>query len=298
MLLRKMSDSRSRFSIALFLLAAVPAGVLVGGLYYVVSRLMPLVLVDAFITALFALMVLVFLQRKAAVANPLLAFVFALLFSVFIYATYRYISYQWFRADALRYLETTNQMSVATATQEFEAELANSTGQKGLLGYLILQTRIGIGLAPMISYQGIVAPIGSGFKLTGALVWLLWLLEFLLIASLLTWIGIKSAQQPFAAAGVSRMGHQIGNVPLEQADEFAHQLKTEAFDAAWKLITFGGEASHPTVEVYTHQNRRKTTANSLVLAARTVLDQNGQVHREELFWTEVPSNRMPSQVNE
>lgn len=297
MTLRKMSDPQSRFATVLFLLATVPVGILVGGLYYVVSRIVPLMLVDAFITALLALVVLVILQRKAAVANPVIAFVFALLFSVFIYTTYRYIGYQWFRADALHYLQTTEQISAATATREFESWLVDKTGQKGLLGYLILQTRIGIGLAPMLSYQGVVAPVGSGFRLTGALVWLFWLVEFLIIAGLLAWIGMKSARYPFAAAGVSQMGNQIGNVAIEQADKFAQLLKIEAFEKAWQLLMFDGEAHHPTVEVYVHQNRKKAASNGLVLAAYTSLDRNGRVCRKELFWTEVPNNKMPRPIS-
>jgi hypothetical protein len=297
MTLRKMSDERSRLVTLWIILAAVPAGIFVGLIYYGLSLLVPLALVDTFIAALVALFLLARLQMKASVANPVVAFMFAMLFSLFIYVTYRYVGYLLFRVDAIQYLQTTNQASAANAAQEFETRLLDSTGMGGFMGYLALRAKTGIGLAPIASYEGMAAPIGGTIRLTGVLAWLYWLFEFLVIAGLLTWIGVKSAQQPFAAAGVGNMGSQIGNVSVEQASRFAQLLKIEAFDEAWQLVTFGGEAPHPTIEVYIHQNRKKPTGNSLVLAARTSVDQNGRVSRKALFWTEVPNSRLPTLIN-
>ena len=296
MALRKMSDAPNRSAMILFVLIAVPLGVLVGGIYYLVAQLVPLIMVDTFISALVALAVMAVLQRKAAIAKPILALMFALIFSVVIYVTYRYLNYQWFRTDAVRYLQTTYQLGSAATVQKLEAWLLENTGHRGLVGYLVLQAQEGIGLTPLIGYQGIVAPLGTGFRLTGVLVWLFWLLEFLVIVGLLSWLGPASAKYPFASAGVSRLGNQLGTVPLAQSDEFVHRLQIEDFDAAWALINFGEEDSHPTVVVYAHQNHNKTEARSLLLIARTRFDEKGQVRRDELFWTEVPNNKIPSQT--
>ena len=50
MALRKISDAPNPYAVILVLLAAAPLGIVVGGIYYLVSRLVPMIMVDTLIT--------------------------------------------------------------------------------------------------------------------------------------------------------------------------------------------------------------------------------------------------------
>jgi hypothetical protein len=292
MTLRKMTTKRSFFDRTWILIAAVPAGILVGVAYYFISRLLPFILVDTFLAALLGLLIFGFLDKKAAVASSRVAVLYALLFTLFSYGAYRLFDYLVFRNGAIRYLQSQGYASTLAAA-EFETRLLHLAGAGGFWGYLVALAETGVGISPLIGYQGIVAPVGGDLRLSGVIMWLFWFLEFLLIGGLMTWIGVRAARTPFAGTGVGRLGTQAGNVSIDRAEEFARLLEAEAFEEAWRLVTIGDEAPHPTVEVYIHMNEGKDAGNSVVLAAVTDLDQKGRVHRKELFWTEVPNDRLP-----
>ena len=292
MTLRKMTTKRSFFDITWILIAAVPAGILVGVAYYLISRILPFILVDTFLAALLGLLIFALLDKKAAVASPLVAVLYALIFTLLSYGTYRFVDYLVFRNGTIQYLQSQGYASTAAAA-EFETTLLDFAGAGGFLGYLVALAKTGVGISPLIGYQGIVAPVGVDLRLSGVLMWLFWFLEFLLIGGLMTWIGVKAARTPFAGTGAGRLGTQAGNVSIDRAEKFARLLEAEAFDEAWRLVIFGDEAPHPTVEVYIHRNEGKGAGTSVVLAAITALDQKGRVHRKELFWTDVPNDQLP-----
>ncbi len=159
----------------LFLLMAILcAGIVFGGLAFVISRLVWLIILFPVGLGLMAGAILSQIITKQHIRNPMLAIAAGIVMGIVIYGVLNYANYLAFHSELRQLLaEEQDLLDTGIQNQAIDAILAAETGSTGFFGYVKLETQAGVSIGSIGQ--------SNALRLNQPLTWGYWLLELCLI---------------------------------------------------------------------------------------------------------------------
>ncbi len=176
------------------LLAVVVGGAAIGGLTFLVDKLVYLVCLFPIIMGFAGGFLISQACRLGKVRNPWVALAAGILMGVVIYGAYTFFTYLGFREQV--YTELVNQygdVSRADVEEYIDISLEEMYGQPGMVGYLSMMAEEGV----QIGRVGSSSSSSSQINLQNEGAWIYWGLELLVIVVVSAILGRQQATQPF-----------------------------------------------------------------------------------------------------
>lgn len=122
--------------------------------------------------------------------------------------------------------------------------------------------------------------------------WLYWIVEALIITSLVVHIGYDVGRRPFSMSAKDwyhNLPAQIGSVDMDNKAQLLESLAARDLHSVSKLVTADGETFHPRIEIYQQKTIRQWDV--LVTIKETRINEKGQIKRRVLQQWELSSIR-------
>jgi hypothetical protein len=186
-------DRSSFWLIFKFLLIIGLGGLILGGVAYLVSKLIWIVLLFPLILAKIASVLMIMNMRKSKIHSAFVGFFFGIVLGLLIYGSFFYFSYLEFRSELRNELVTQLGQDGYNADKQQIEEFIDQgtielTGQPGFIGYIILLDQEGVSV-------GLVRTGRTDANLGSALTWVYWIIELVIIIGGGVFGGIKGANR-------------------------------------------------------------------------------------------------------
>jgi hypothetical protein len=214
------------------ILSSLIGGITIGGITWVISLVLYLVLFFPLLMGGMAGQVMVVAIRKGKVRNPKIVALFGMFMSLVLYGTVHTGDYLFFKQNIAEQIEQEyGPINQAEFNQMFDSYLKQSTGSTGFLGFLKLSAQEGVSI-------GDVGSSSDGNNLGEIGTWIYWTIELSIIMGIVVVRGVNGARLPFCEASDQWYGtqEQVGWVIAPSSDSFLKHLKSNELDTAAHLM--------------------------------------------------------------
>jgi hypothetical protein len=272
--------SSNRIPIAglLFLLMAVLcAGLVFGGLAFVISRLIWLIILFPIGLGLMGGAILAQIISKRHIRHPMLGLAAGIVMGIVIYGVLHYANYLAFHSELRQLLtEEHNIPDTDLQGQAIDAILAAETGSTGFFGYIKLEAQEGVS----------IGSIGrsSMLRLNQPLTWGYWLIELCLISGAAALLAREAASKPFCESCQQwyRGGEHLGSVPEPNEQQFLAYVHSGSFRQAGGLLVEDSSSS-PSLEVYLQCCQHDQEHPSILAVRHASINRNGNLQFKDVL---------------
>lgn len=264
------------------ILSSILGGLAIGGITFVVSRLIYLVILFPALMGGAGAKVSEIAIKRGKVRNPFIASIFAALTGIVLYGTFHGAEYFWFKQEASQAIsQELGDVEDGEIQQIIEEYLQEETGATGFWGYMKLSAKGGVS----IGRAG-----RDRFTLTGTMTWIYWLIEFGIIEGVIIATAVSHAKQPFCESSDRWYGDSkpIGNVKNSLSENFLNLVNSENFIRAGELIDPLAPIYSPSIEVYLQGTDDSTNSGDFMLTLNLAgLNSGGEVNMKKVLQGEI-----------
>ncbi|MCI0398568.1 MAG: hypothetical protein L0332_02695 [Chloroflexi bacterium] len=265
----------------MLLLAVMVGGAVVGGLVFLLSRVVYLPFLFPLGMAFAGAIAVAVAVRAGRVRNPAVAALFGVVAGLFIYGVYRYGDYLAFRGVLRQVIvqEAANEVDLTgdlvTLNQLVDLFLFEEVGQSGFIGYFLLSAREGVSFSRLSG--------NSSLNIGPLFTWLYWLLEVVVIAGLAGAIGAQAAGSPYCERHDRWYDREkrAGGVSQEQAKEALLLLQDKGYGQLGQMLRLPAPA--PGLAFFVASCDDCQESNPVLLAKHLVQSANGRVQAKTLL---------------
>lgn len=248
-------DNRSSLrGMAIVALTAILGGLAIGGLLFLVSRFIYLIILFPVIAGALGGAILERAIKAGKMRIPIFAIICGLLMGIICYTSYNYYDYLKSRQDArVEIVDELSNPAYDIDPQDNKEEIADEiiddglmrkTGKPGFLGFLIINLQRGMTLKSTRSTSG-------GFTLTPLMTLIVWIAEMMIIGIAAAVFAKKQTEQPFCQTHnrwYNPTSH-LGGFSLDGSNTTAiHQIRNGVFEQVGQLLV--DNAPIPSTEIY------------------------------------------------
>lgn len=255
------------------------AGVILGGVVYLISQLVYVVFVFPFAMGFAGAALIEWAVRRGKVRYPLLAAAVGVLIGILMYGSMHALDYRSFRRGARTAIVENWGTKVQQWTPEvlekaIDMVLVEETKLPGFGGYMILKAREGV---------SIVKVFGAAYHLGPFLSWVYWLVELAIISGLAAHRGFKAASQAYCeACGTWYGGGQhLGGMEETEASELLQLLQVGDFEQMGKMLA--EDAELPSLDLYLASCDRCEAGESLLTVERNFVNARGKAESQRVL---------------
>lgn len=258
------------------LLSSVIGGVAIGGLAYLISLWMYLILVFPVGMGFAGGAVMAGAIRQGKVRNPAIATLFGVLTGLIVYGSLHGLGYWQFKQSASE--QITKELEAVSGNQShkfLDTLLEIKTGSKGFLGYLKYSAQEGVSI-------GRIGREGTNLGETGT--WIYWLIELAIVDITIAAIAYSSAKNPFCENGDQwyKNRERVGSVPIQVSENFLNLLQNDGYAKAGKLLDPLQGVHIPNLEVYVQDCPCCKFSDPILTVNSTSNDRKGNLQLKQI----------------
>ncbi len=235
--------------LTLMLLSSIIGGVVIGGVVYLLSLLIYLIVLFPLGIGLAGAGVMSITIGQGKVRNPKIAAFFGLLTGLIIYGSIHSAEYWEFKRVASKEISSNltqvseDQNNPIIINQIIDNFLQEETGAQGFWGYLKYSAQQGVSIGRLGR---------EGFNLGEMATWIYWLIELSAIEIMIAAAAYSNAKKPFCEKCDRWYEHKkrVGNVEPQFSDNFLNLLQRDRFREAGKLVNAFKLAKTSSLEVH------------------------------------------------
>ncbi len=271
------------FGLLLMSLSAVFGGLLIGGVTYLVSQLIYLVVIFPIVIGAISGVLIGRAVRRGKVRNPWVVGAFSLLIGLLSYGAYHYIDYrverQQAHAEVLREIQQQlGRTDPVLADQVIDQNIQEITGLSGFAGYMALKAQAGLSFAHFANGLPILQFTTNPFFTA-----VYWLIELLIIVAVALQLSRALPSQPFCEIHQRwyDQHEHLGGVPDSRSTDLINQLHAGHFAEAGAMLE-GQNTFWPSVELYLKSCQGCTESEARLQIAR-LTSSRGRVQARSLL---------------
>lgn len=276
------------FGVIILIIGSVILGIGIGIAAHFVSTLIYFFFVFSLFVGLLSMIpfskLLLFAKVHHPLVTTLMGLITGLLIAIAFYATPYFI----LRQDFIRDAKQNYQVSTARASAAFDQILVDETNSSGLWGYMKFRAKEGDQFTNYWVINGV--PIHESILTMRSIwAWLYWLIETLLFALPVAWIGFDIGKLAFSESANDWYNapiKQIFAVPLENKELLLTLLRDGNLQEISEMAVSEEKISHPMLEVYTQRSGNKK-GDILLSIKQTYLDRQEKIKRNVVGQWEV-----------
>jgi hypothetical protein len=259
------------------LLSSVLGGIAIGGLTFVVSQLIYLIILFPLGMGFAGGIVSAIAIQQGKVRNPLIGSLFAALTGLTIYGTVHGGNYLMFKQVVSQEITKELGQTDTIQTEQFiDAFLKEKTGATGFWGYMNYSAKQGVSIGKLGS---------EGIPLNETFTWLYWLIEFAAIETIIVLLAYSAAKDPYCEscdrwyASKERMG----NIHPRSSENFLNLIKDDNFTQSGKLIEPLSKINASSLEVYLQGCSSCQISDFVIAVSRASFDSKGNLELKQVL---------------
>lgn len=274
---------------------SVITGLALGALAYVISNLFYLVVIFPLLVGFAGAILYQRLAFFSKVRHTWLVALIGFATGTLIAAAFYTTPYLKARHDYVAAFQAEYGTDALTASEAFDTVLTYETGSSGFWGFMKFRAAEGDQYTNYLVINSL--PVSEfSFTLQSTWAWLYWMLEVILFALPLTWIGVEVGKAEFNLSAndwYAPLPRQIGSAALEDKERLLTRLHASELLAVSELLQPEGEIPHPALEIY--EQRSKNKGGVILLSVKqTARVSNSKVNRKTVAqWEISPAEYAP-----
>ena len=274
---------------------SVITGLALGALAYFISNLFYLVVIFPVLVGFAGAILYQSVAFFSKVRHTWLPALIGCATGVLIAAAFYMTPYLRVRHDYVAAFQAEYGTDALTASEAFDTVLTYETGSSGFWGFMKFRAAEGDQYTNYLVVNSL--PVSEfSFTLQSTWAWLYWMLEVILFALPLTWIGVEAGKGDFNLSAndwYAPLAKQIGSVSLENKEELLARLHASELLAVSELLQPEGEIPHPALEIY--EQRSKNKGGDILLSVKqTARVSSSKVSRKTVGkWEISPAEYAP-----